>query len=219
VARDDNVLAIDTASSSPAVALLARGRIFEETLAPDRRASEELLPAIRRCLSSAGLSIGELSLLAVCAGPGSFTGIRVGLATAWGLARAAGVPVETVSTLEAIAEASRDGEASGVWAAVDAGRGDVAVQPFRLSPGRADPRGEPRLVAAERAAGLAEGESLVAARGDRVPGAGPPLAITPARAVATAAAREPRGAAVSPARPLRAVYARPSAAEEKHGAA
>jgi len=79
------ILAIDTASPTPSVTLLARGGVWEEVLPPDRRASEELLPAIERCLASAGAKLAECDRIAVCSGPGSFTGLRVGLATAWAL--------------------------------------------------------------------------------------------------------------------------------------
>ena len=101
-----NVLAIDTASPDASVALAVGGRIFEEALPSERRASEELLPVLRRVIEAAGIELGGFDRIAVCAGPGSFTGVRVGLATAWGLSRAAGIPLETVSTLEAQMSAS-----------------------------------------------------------------------------------------------------------------
>jgi len=101
------VLAVDTAGQKPSVALISNGRLFEEPLPDDRRASEDLLPAIRRVLASAGIRLTECERIGVCAGPGSFTGVRVGLATVWALGRATGIAVEPVSTLEAMAEAAR----------------------------------------------------------------------------------------------------------------
>ena len=91
------ILALDTASPVSSVTLLARGVVWEEALPGDRRASEELLPAIERCFAAAGSRLPDCDRIAVCSGPGSFTGLRIGLATAWGLGRAAGIPVETVS--------------------------------------------------------------------------------------------------------------------------
>jgi tRNA threonylcarbamoyladenosine biosynthesis protein TsaB len=99
------ILALDTASPFPSVTLLVREELREEPFPQDRRASEELLPAIERCLAAAGTTLARCNRIAVCSGPGSFTGLRIGLATAWALGRAAGVPVETVSTLEALAGA------------------------------------------------------------------------------------------------------------------
>jgi tRNA A37 threonylcarbamoyladenosine modification protein TsaB len=61
----------------------------------------------------------------------------VGLATAWGLSRAAGIPLETVSTLEALAETLRDRRAARVLAALDAGRGDVVCCAYALDGARA----------------------------------------------------------------------------------
>ena len=206
MADDTNVLALDTASPSPAVALLARGEVLEEDLPVDRRASEELLPAIRRCLTRAGLPLERVARLGVCAGPGSFTGLRVGLASAWGLSRAAGIPVETVSTLEAMAEAWR-GAAGGR-------RGEVVLQQFGLE----GPRAEARLSAAR----LPVGEAVrLSSRGDRIAlphgllaPEDPALPLSPAHALALAVARAPRPPALGA---LAAIYARSSAAEEKHG--
>ena len=101
------VLAIDTASPAPAVALADETSVFVEPLPSDRTASEDLLPSIERVLAAGGRTLASCQRIAVCSGPGSFTGLRVGLATAWGLARALGCAVESVSTLSAMAEAAR----------------------------------------------------------------------------------------------------------------
>jgi tRNA threonylcarbamoyladenosine biosynthesis protein TsaB len=216
VTEKANVLAIDAASPEPAVALLAAGEIFEERIPSDRRASEELLPAIARCLARARLRPDALSRVAACAGPGSFTGLRVGLATAWGFARGADVPFESAGTLEAMAEAARDANLAFLWTALDAGRGDVVAQRFALSGPRAEPLAEPRRGSAAQIARTAAGEPIAALPADLLGSPGPPLAMTPARALVLAAARAPRPAAGSLPRPI---YARASAAEEKRGAA
>ena len=132
-----NVLAIDAAGPEPGVALLAGGEIFEETLPGDRQASERLLSAIARCLEKAGIPLEACGRIAVSAGPGSCTGLRVGLATAWGLGRAREIPVEAVSTLEGLADAARGNGIPQVAAALDAGRGEVVLERFSLAGPRA----------------------------------------------------------------------------------
>ncbi|MGE5277043.1 MAG: tRNA (adenosine(37)-N6)-threonylcarbamoyltransferase complex dimerization subunit type 1 TsaB [Acidobacteriota bacterium] len=211
-----DVLAIDTASPFPAVVLLARGEAFEEGLPADRRASEELLPAVRRCLDRAGMKLERVSRLALCAGPGSFTGLRVGLSTAWGFSRAAGVPVETASTLEAMAEAWREVGPGPVWTALDAGRGEVVYQEFELEGPRAQARRAPARGSGEHAARDAGDAPLVSLPRELVSPRGPTLPHSVARALALAVKRSPRPAARGALEPI---YSRASAAEEKHGAA
>jgi len=219
-----NVLAIDTASPDASVALVSGSEIFVETLPSERRASEELLPALRRLLEAAGVAIADCDRIAVCAGPGSFTGVRVGLATAWGLSRAVGIPLEAVSTLEAIAETAR-GESSRVLAVLDAGRGEVVCREFSfpLEPsasayahgGRAAPVGEAVRVAAEQARGLASSATIAAVPEDLLGGGSSAPRRRPAAALALAVAAAPGAEASS----LEAIYSRPSAAEEKRGIA
>ena len=213
-----NVLAIDTASPDASVALVSGSEIFVEALPSERRASEELLPALRRVLEAAGVAIGDCDRIAVCAGPGSFTGVRVGLSTAWGLSRAAGIPLETVSTLEAIAETAR-GESPRVLAVLDAGRGEVVCREFAFgvdsSGGRAVPVGEAVRVAPERARDLAPSAAVAAVPADLLGGRPSSPRRRPAAALALAVAAAPGSETSS----LEAIYSRPSAAEEKRGVA
>lgn len=98
------VLAIDTSTMSGSVALCEGPVILAESLLTLRSThSERLLAQVEQVLEAAGLTTGQLDMLAVVQGPGSFTGLRVGLATAKGLATAAGIPLFGVSTLEALA--------------------------------------------------------------------------------------------------------------------
>jgi tRNA threonylcarbamoyladenosine biosynthesis protein TsaB len=221
VVQGAEALAIDTASPEGAVALaLARdGRIFEERLPQERRASEELLNAVARCLERAGMPLARVARIAVCAGPGSFTGIRVGLAAAWGLARASGISVETVSTLEAMAEASRDLAAAAtgmVWTALDAGRGELVAQAFGLEGARASARGEAVRIPNERLGVTARGALVVTLPRALADPPAPSLSRTPAHALALAVARAPRAETAADFTPI---YARPSAAEELRGPA
>ncbi len=212
-----NVLAIDTASPVPAVALCREGRVYEESLPVDRRASERLLPALSEVLRAAGTSWRGCARIAVCSGPGSFTGVRVGLATAWGLARSLGLVVEAVPTLEALAEASGVRGGGSVAAVMDAGRGEVVAQVYELSAsgGRARSLSPARRLPAAAAADLFRGRDVAALPPDILGFPCPALAISPARAVALAVARAPRDASGLSGV---AIYARSSAAEEKLGA-
>ena len=98
------VLGIETSSLHGGVALVGeRGLIAEYVLHIEVTYSERLLPAIDRLLADAGLGVPDLGGLAVAIGPGSFTGLRIGLATVKGLAAASGTPVVGVPTLRALA--------------------------------------------------------------------------------------------------------------------
>ena len=211
-----NVLAIDTASPNPAVALLVGGRLFEEPLPSDRRASEELLPAVQRVLAAAGTRLEDCGRVAVCSGPGSFTGTRVGLATAWGLGRALSIPVEAVSTLEAMAEAARSEASATVTAVLDAGRGELIVGEFALEGPRARPLSQTRRLTNTDAQEQARAGGWVALPPGLLAAHGRPLSTRLASGLALAVARAPR---LEAAAGLTATYSRPSAAEEKRGPA
>jgi tRNA threonylcarbamoyladenosine biosynthesis protein TsaB len=208
------ILALDTASPFPSVTVLLREEVREETLSQDRRASEELLPAIARCLQAAGTTLARCDRIAVCSGPGSFTGLRIGLATAWALGRAANVPVETVSTLAALAETARKPGIDRVAAVLDAGRGDVVLAVYSLEGARARIEGAPeRLPIADARRRVASFET-VALPADLLGSGGVRTVASVSHALARAVARAPGDAASS----LEGIYSRPSAAEEKHGA-
>lgn len=209
------ILALDSASPVPSVSLLARGEVWEEALPGDRRASEELLPAIARCLSGAAARLAECDRIAVCSGPGSFTGLRIGLATAWALGRAAGIPVETVSTLEALAETVRGRDLTPVASVLDAGRGEVVVALFSLEGERARLEGPPTRLSLDAARDRVEGLPVVSLPADLLGARGEVPKRSPSRALALAVARCP--GEITPSR-LEGIYSRPSAAEEKHGA-
>jgi tRNA threonylcarbamoyladenosine biosynthesis protein TsaB len=213
-----NVLALDTAGPDPGVAVLAGGAAFEQRLPADRHASERLLSAVARCLDEAGIVLEDCDRIAICSGPGSFTGLRIGLSTAWGLGRSLAIPVEAVSTLEALAEAARAPGVGRVTVALDAGRGEVVVESFALDGARARSLAPPRRVARDDAARGAGPEGIVSLPGGLLA----PHSRTPAasisRALALAVAAAPREEVSAEPSAPRAVYSRPSAAEEKRGA-
>jgi len=215
VSERSGTLAIDTASPAGAVAVARGDRVFEEILPHERRASEELLNAAARCLERANLTLAGVARIAVCAGPGSFTGIRVGLAAAWGLSRACGIPVETASTLEAMAEAARGLGADPIWTVLDAGRGEIVCQAFALGGPRAEACGESVRIPRNRLPETARGGLVLTLPRELGDPASPILLRTPAHALALAAANAPR-AETSVFAPI---YSRPSAAEELRGPA
>lgn len=120
------VLLIDTCGSEGSVALadseLAQAVVATEVL-PGRTSSERLVPAVRRLMESSGWTLRELAAIVVVHGPGSFTGVRVGLSAAKGLSEAGGVPLIAVSRLALLAASAGEGDAV-VHAVLDAGRGE-----------------------------------------------------------------------------------------------
>lgn len=127
------LLAIDTAASLCATCVwdTERGELGREVLDLGKGHAEHLMAVIETALERAGRTYADLGAIAVSVGPGSFTGVRVGVATARGLALALGIPAVGVTTLEALAEEARDRRpGSAVVAAIDAGRGQVYVAQF-----------------------------------------------------------------------------------------
>lgn len=98
------ILGIDSSSISAGCALTDGGKIIAESFLNTRHThSETLLPMARDMLGSAGVTLADVDRIAVTAGPGSFTGLRIGIATVKGLCMGAEKPCVGVSTLEAIA--------------------------------------------------------------------------------------------------------------------
>lgn len=98
------VLGIETSTGGAGVAVIDGDALLAEVRLPARRGqSERLLPAIDRLLVDAGLALADLGGIGVAVGPGSFTGLRVGLATAKGLALGSGLAVIGVPSLDALA--------------------------------------------------------------------------------------------------------------------
>ncbi len=96
------VAAFETSTRSPSVALRVDGQVFEERLSGDRPHASDLLPALERLLAKTGRRVGDLELIVVGTGPGSFTGLRVAVATALGLARGSGAALFGLPSGEAL---------------------------------------------------------------------------------------------------------------------
>lgn len=130
-----NVLAIDTSTAITAVAVLAGDTVRAEDNAPsDQKHGDVVLPRVQAVLAAAGLTLAEIDLLAVGVGPGSFTGLRVGLATVKGLGFALQKPVRGVSSPLAIAGAALE-HAPQVVVLLDAFKGEVYAGVFRRGAG------------------------------------------------------------------------------------
>jgi tRNA threonylcarbamoyladenosine biosynthesis protein TsaB len=127
-----NLLGLDT-STAPAAACVLRhdGETFE--VAPEPAAlvhppahARELMPAVMRMMERSGLGWGDLDAIAVGIGPGSFTGLRIGIATARALASANRLPLRPVSSLAALAAGIMDeGRATLALPLIDAKRGEL----------------------------------------------------------------------------------------------
>lgn len=116
------ILAIDTATDESAVALHVDGAI-EDRAVTWRSAFRETAPAALELLRRSGIGWRDLDGIAVPAGPGSFTGLRIGAALALGIAELRGLPLFAPSTLAVVAEAAAPGGARRVLATLDARRG------------------------------------------------------------------------------------------------
>lgn len=130
-----NVLAIETATTACAVGLRTRdgfevGWIVDE----DRHHTETLTSSIARLLRQSDMTARDLDRVVVDRGPGLYTGLRVGLATAIGLSQGVGCALVGVTSLELLARGAYDtGTRGTLVCAVDGRRGEVFVQSFRLA--------------------------------------------------------------------------------------
>lgn len=98
------VLGIEAATPVAAVAVVAGDKVLAERMVNNRKThSVNLLPMIKAVLEDAGVELGDLGGIAVSSGPGSFTGLRIGMSTAKTLAHVLDIPIAGISTLEALA--------------------------------------------------------------------------------------------------------------------
>ncbi|CAN7151202.1 tRNA (adenosine(37)-N6)-threonylcarbamoyltransferase complex dimerization subunit type 1 TsaB [Phenylobacterium sp. LjRoot219] len=196
------VLGLDTCLTACSVAVCDGARVLAyESEAMARGHQERLAPMAERVMAHAGLPFAALERIGVTVGPGSFTGLRVGLAFAKGLAAALGSPLAGVGALEALAA-----EADGLtFAVIDARRDQVYLQGFEDGRPLMAPDALELGAAAARVAEIAAGRSLT------LVGSGAPLladvapgarVLTPEGADARWVARLAAVRAPGPARPL-----------------
>jgi tRNA threonylcarbamoyladenosine biosynthesis protein TsaB len=122
------ILGLDTCLDACSVAVLENGVVRAQASHPMGRGHQEAIaPLTAEVMARAGLAFPDLDRIGVTIGPGSFTGLRVGLAFAKGLGAALGLPVAGIGTLAALAEPLED---DLVFAAIDARRGQIYLQAF-----------------------------------------------------------------------------------------
>ena len=136
------ILALETATLAGSVALLDGSRVVGESLLDIALThSERLMAMVDRLLKDCGWSVSALDGLAVSIGPGSFTGLRIGIATAKGLALALGLPVAAVPTLDALAW-NLPFAGTPVCPLLDARKGEVYLALYRWNTDRMERRSE-----------------------------------------------------------------------------
>ena len=119
------ILALETTSTSGSVAVADHNGLRAAGFLDIRVThSERLMPQVAQCLEQAGLGIGDVDLVAVSVGPGSFTGVRIGMATAKGLCAAQSIPLWPVNTLDLLAH-NAWGSGLPVLACIDARMDEV----------------------------------------------------------------------------------------------
>jgi len=127
-----NLLAIDTATENCSAALLCGRQLLERSELAPRRHAELILPMIDSLLAEAGLSRRRLDGIAVGRGPGAFTGVRLAISVAQGLALGLDIPVVPVSSLAALAQdAPPETHGDALLAVIDARMGEIYAGAFR----------------------------------------------------------------------------------------
>jgi tRNA threonylcarbamoyladenosine biosynthesis protein TsaB len=152
------IVAIDTATPASSVAIGEDETLLGLSVNVDRRGHVGfLVPAIDFVLGRAGWKPRDIDLVAVDVGPGPFTGLRAGIATAQALAAAIGAPMVTTTSLTVIALRAATGRRR-IWPVVDMRRGQFAVAPYRPLPGGVAPDGPSEVIRPEDFKALLESE-------------------------------------------------------------
>ncbi|MFO7322931.1 MAG: tRNA (adenosine(37)-N6)-threonylcarbamoyltransferase complex dimerization subunit type 1 TsaB [Chloroflexota bacterium] len=140
------LLAIDTATQLSSIALYdGRNLLAEDTWTGASNHSTELAPAVRRLLARADVPVERLTALAVCIGPGAYTGLRIGVALAKGIASARQLPLVGMTTMEILAAAQPQFN-GGLVTVVQAGRGRIITQTHQWRTSRWSARGEAQIM-------------------------------------------------------------------------
>jgi tRNA threonylcarbamoyladenosine biosynthesis protein TsaB len=129
------LLLINTCGLEGVLALAEDASVVAVEKLPGRGASEAFLPGLRRLMDGKGWTVGGLAAVVVVNGPGSFTGVRVGLSAAKGLCEAGGVRMVALSRLALVA-AEVQGADGEVVALLDAGRGELYCGVYAAAGGR-----------------------------------------------------------------------------------
>jgi len=205
-----NLLGIETATEALSLAVSAADVVYEYSMPSGQRHAELILREIDALLARAGLGVSDLDAVAFGAGPGSFTGLRIGCGIAQGIAAARHLPVLGVSTLAALAETAG---APRAIACLDARMGEVYHAAFEkrqdglqevIPPGLHRP-GEVPIPEGDGWVGCGRGfgayrEVLIARHGSRLAAVVPDMFPSAAAIVRLAAPRFATGEGLDPAR-------------------
>lgn len=139
------LLAFETATEACSVAVWDAGRVLARFEVAPRRHAELALPWAEQLLAEAGLARAQLDAIAVSRGPGAFTGVRLGIALAQGIALALDRPVVVASTLAVLALRAHAAPGAQVLAAIDARMGEIYSAAFALDAAGPRPLSEARV--------------------------------------------------------------------------
>ena len=143
------ILAIDTSTKACVLGLMLDGALYSHSEVISRAHSKEILPRIDQLLRSQGLKAKDLEVIIYGQGPGSFTGLRIGIGITQGLAFGLDIPVVGISTLACFAQASyRHQGAKNSLVALLARKEEVYFGAYKISAGIARPTDSERVVAA-----------------------------------------------------------------------
>lgn len=154
------LVAFESSTRSPSVAVLVDGEVLERDLDGARAHASDLLPNLSALLDSCGRSSREITAVAVGIGPGSYTGLRVGIATAQGVARAAGAKLLGIPSGEALAHAELSPDETGDLV-IDARGGSLYHARFHRTEEGVETLIPPRLVPSEELSNLLDESSIV----------------------------------------------------------
>ena len=141
--NNKSILVFDCAGSGAGISLRAGDTTFTETL-PQGKQAMSLVSAIDLVVKKAGIPYADIGEILTTIGPGSFTGLRIGLAALHGLVLVHKTPIKTITTLESFAwqVASNPAAPASYYVAIRAGKGEVYVQAFTQSAGKPTATGD-----------------------------------------------------------------------------
>ncbi len=151
-----NILGIDTATGRMSVAIVSGEDAYETDSDTPSSHCERLTPTIGALLETAGLAAGDIGLVAVSTGPGSFTGLRIGIATAMGFAWSTGIPAVGVGTLMGLGHRP-DSAGMLICPVIDARRSEAYAAVYRAAGCVPECVVEPRAVPLDTLAGILSG--------------------------------------------------------------
>lgn len=128
-----NILAVDTSTEACSMALIFNNKLYSDFVISQRDHTKQVLPMIDNLLKQANCTISQIDAIAFAKGPGSFTGVRIGIGIAQGLALGLDKPMIPVSTLATLAQgAYREKGAKQIVSAIDARMGEIYLGVYQI---------------------------------------------------------------------------------------